>query len=171
MGTRMQWGIFLGALLCAGGLSAATPAELSREQSQKESRDILRRLQLACPESKAMLRAVEGYATFAGVGPGSKGGGVAAPTRTRQEVYMRFEAAPATTAIATSDLVFLFTAREDLSRFVFKGASLGGPVPPTAKAACGQSLAPGIRVIQLQGDKLATGVVPKALYRKDSTLN
>ena len=136
------------ALVALPGLAvSATEAEAARAADEKSSRDVLQRLFSACPGAKKMLRSSEGFATFAGVGTGG-GSGVARPTRTRTPIYMSFDSAGAP---AARDLVFVFTTRDDFSRFVVQGGSLGGEAAAGEAGDCSQSLSPGIRVIQIEG--------------------
>jgi hypothetical protein len=149
---------------------AATDAETGREASEKQSKAVIQRVFAACPGAKAMLRASEGYATFANVGTGAGGTGVARPTRTRQPVYMRFDDSGAQAAAAGRDLVFVFSTRDDFSSFAVKGATLGGAAEAGAAGDCSQALAPGVRVIQIEGKHLVGGDVPTARY-SHATLN
>jgi len=154
------------ALVAMPGLSpAATEAESSRSANEKASKDVLKRVFAACPSARAQLKASEGFATFAGVGGGA-GSGVARPTRTRTPVYRKFESPMATAG--KRDLVFIFATREDFSNFVVKGATLGGAAEKGAAGDCSQGLAPGVRVIQIDGKKLAEGDVPSATYSRAS---
>ena len=144
---------------------AATDAEATRSADEKSSRDVIRRLFAACPSAKQMLRGSEGFATFAGVGSG-KGSGIARPTRTRTPVYMQFDSTGP--AGAKRDLVIVFATRDDFSRFVVQGATLGGEAAAGEAGDCSQSLAPGVRVFQVDGSKLVGGAVPTARYSKAS---
>lgn len=148
---------------------AATDAEAGRDASEKQSKAVIQRVIAACPGAKAMLRASEGYATFANVGTGAGGTGVARPTRTRQPVYMRFDDSGAQAA-AGRDLVFVFASRDGFSSFAVKGATLGGAAEAGAAGDCSQALAPGVRVIQIEGKRLVGGDVPTARY-SHATLN
>jgi len=161
--------VFLAAALAVlpALAAAATDAEAARSANEKASKDVLQRLFAACPSARAQLRASEGFATFSGVGAGAKGSGVAKPTRTRTPVYIQFQS-DAGAAAGKRDLVFLFTTREDFSNFAVKGATLGGKAEAAAAGDCLQSLAPGVRVIQLDGKKVAGGDVPSAHYSKAS---
>jgi hypothetical protein len=165
MGTRSKLLIFLAALaaLPAAGV-AATDAEAARAANEKSSREVLQRVFAACPGAKKALRATEGFATFAGVGDGG-GSGVAKPTRTRTPVYIQFESTDK--VAAKRDLVFLFETRDAFSRFAVQGATFGGEAA-AAQADCSQALAPGVRVIQLEGSRLVGGAVPAARYSKAS---
>jgi len=154
------------ALVAIPGLgSAATEAESSRTANEKASKDVLQRVFAACPSARAQLKASEGFATFAGVGGGA-GSGVARPTRTRTPAYVKFESPMA--AAGKRDLVFIFATREDFSNFVVKGATLGGAAEAGAAGDCSQGLAPGVRVIQIEGKKLVGGDVPSATYSRAS---
>jgi hypothetical protein len=154
------------ALVAIPGLgSAATEAESSRTANEKASKDVLQRVFAACPSARAQLKASEGFATFAGVGGGA-GSGVARPTRTRTPAYVKFESPMA--AAGKRDLVFIFATREDFSNFVVKGATLGGAAEAGAAGDCSQGLAPGVRVIQIDGKKLVGGDVPSATYSRAS---
>jgi len=166
MGTRSKRSVlpvlFALAIAALPGLAGAgTDAEDARAASEKASREVLQRLFTACPGARDMLRASEGFATFAGVGEGA-GTGVAKPTRTRMPVYIHFESAAG--SAGKRDLVFIFKSRDDFSRFVVKGAKLGGPAEAGAQGDCSQGLVPGVRVIQLEEGKLAGGDVPGAKY-------
>jgi hypothetical protein len=156
------------ALAALPGLAlAATEAETSRSANEKASKDVLQRVFAACPAARAQLKTSEGFATFTGVGGGA-GSGVARPTRTRTPAYMKF-ASPMATA-GKRDLVFIFSRREDFSNFVVKGGTLGGAAESGAAGDCSQGLAPGVRVIQVEGKKLVGGDVPSATYSR-ATLN
>jgi hypothetical protein len=158
--------ILAAALAALPGLApAATEAEASRSANEKASKDVLQRLFAACPAARAQLKTSEGFATFAGVGGGA-GSGVARPTRTRQPAYMKFDSPVA--AAGKRDLVFIFAKREDFSNFVVKGATLGGAAEKGAAGDCSQALAPGVRVIQIQGKQLVGGDVPSATYSRAS---
>jgi hypothetical protein len=158
--------ILAAALAALPGLApAATEAEVSRTANESASKDVLKRLFAACPAARAQLKASEGFATFAGVG-GGPGSGVAKPTRTRTPAYMKFESPMA--AAGKRDLVFLFSTREGFSNFVVKGATLGGAAEKGEAGDCSQALAPGVRVIQLEGKQLAGGDVPSATYARAS---
>jgi len=148
---------------------AASDAEANRAASEKESKAVIQRVIAACPGAKAMLRNSEGFATFSGVGAGAGGTGVARPTRTRQPVYMRFDDSGAA-ATSKRDLVFLFATRDGFSTFAVKGATLGGDAAAGEAGDCSQALAPGIRVIQIEGKQLVGGAVPTARY-SDASLN
>jgi len=143
---------------------AGTDAEDARAANEKANRDVLTRLFAACPSARPMLRASEGFATFAGVG-GGDGSGVAKPTRTRTPVYMQFKSAPGG---GRRDLVFVFSTREDFSRFAVKGATLGGVATAGESGDCSQGLAHGVRVFQLDGEQLVGGAVPSAHYSRAS---
>ena len=145
--------------------AGATDAEDARAANEKAHREVLQRLFNACPGARAALRASEGFATFTGVGAGS-GSGVAKPTRTRIPVYMQFGSAAADAG--KRDLVFIFSTRDDFSRFVVKGASLGGAAGAGDAGDCSQTLSKGVRVIQLEGDKVVGGDVPNARYSRAS---
>ena len=168
MGTRSLRSLippFLaGAALLAlpATLLAGTGAEAARAASEQQSKQVIPRLFAACPGAKALLRASEGYATFAGVGAGAGGTGVARPTRTRQPVYMRFDDKGATGG--KRDLVFMFSTRDGFSNFAVKGASLGGAAEAGAQGDCSQALAPGVRVFQVEGKQMVGGAVPAARY-------
>ena len=170
MGNRSSFRIlprFLaGATLVAlaGAAAAVTDAEASRDASEKESKAVIQRVFAACPGAKAMLRASQGFATFAGVGAGDGGSGVARPTATRQPVYMRFDDSGAPPGSAKRDLVFVFATRDGLSNFAVKGATLGGAAEAGAAGDCSQALAPGVRVIQIEGKRVVGGEVPTARY-------
>lgn len=176
MGTRSTRSICFsfvaGAALAALSVAAlaATDAEAGRDASEKESKAVLQRVMAACPGAKAMLRASEGYATFANVGAGAGGTGVARPTRTRQPVYMRFDDSGAQAAATGRDLVFVFATRDDFSSFAVKGATLGGAAEAAPAGDCSQALAPGVRVIQIEGKRVVGGDVPTARY-SHATLN
>jgi hypothetical protein len=146
-------------------LSVATEAEDARSANDKSSRDVLKRLFKACPGARAALRASEGFATFAGVGT-AQGSGVAKPTRTRTPVYMQFAAKGSEGG--KRDLVFIFKSRDDFSGFVVKGATLGGAAEAPDATDCSQVLSAGVRVIQLEGDKVVGGEVPSAHYSRAS---
>jgi hypothetical protein len=154
------------ALFAMPGLSfGATEAESSRSANEKASKDVLQRVFAACPAARAQLKASEGFATFAGVGGGA-GSGVARPTRTRTPVYIKFESPMATAG--KRDLVFIFATRKDFSHFAVKGGTLGGAAEAGAAGDCSQGLAPGVRVIQIEGKKLVGGDVPSATYSRAS---
>ena len=142
---------------------AETTAEASRTASEQSHREVLKRLFEACPGARKTLRASEGFATFTGVGGGA-GSGVAKPTRTRTPVYLSFTSPAAT----PRDLVFIFATRDDFSNFVVKGATLGGAAEAGKDGDCSQGLAPGVRVIQLEGKKVVGGDVPGATYSRAS---
>jgi lipid-binding SYLF domain-containing protein len=148
----------------SGAALAATDAEVGRDASEKESKAVIQRVFAACPGAKAMLKGSQGFATFAGVGAGSGGSGVARPTATRQPVYMRFDDSGAPPGSAKRDLVFVFATRDGLSNFAVKGATLGGAAESGATGDCSQALAPGIRVIQMEGNRVVGGDVPTARY-------
>ena len=159
------------SLLAAAALAVlpvaagATEAEDARSANEKAHREVLQRLFTACPGARAALRASEGFATFTGVG-GGNGSGVAKPTRTRIPVYMQFGSTGADAG--KRDLVFIFSTREDFSRFVVKGATLGGAAESRPGEDCSQGLSAGVRVIQLEGDKVVGGDVPSARYSRAS---
>ena len=171
MGTRSKRSllpIFLAAALTAlpAASIAATDAEAARTANDKSSREVLQRLFAACPAAKKALRASEGFATFAGVGAGS-GSGVAKPTTTRMPIYISFDSSGP--AGAKRDLVFLFETRDAFSRFAVQGATLGGEAAAAAPGGdCSQALAPGVRVVQLEGKQIVGGAVPVARYSKAS---
>jgi hypothetical protein len=144
--------------------AAATDAEMARSSNEKASRDLIKRLFAACPGAKKMLRASEGFATFTGVGDGH-GSGVARPTRTRTPAYMQFDSSG---AAGKRDLVFVFSSRDDFSRFVVTGGTLGGEAAGGEAGDCSQSLSPGVRVFQIEGNSLVGGTVPTATYSKAS---
>jgi hypothetical protein len=150
------------ALAVLPTLAGATEAEEARAANEQASRDVLQRLFTACPAARTALRASEGFATFSGVG-GGPGSGVAKPTRTRIPVYMKFNSPEA----GKRDLVFIFSTRDDFSRFVVKGATLGGAAE-AAGEDCSQALSKGVRVIQLEGGKVVGGDVPSAHYSRAS---
>jgi hypothetical protein len=160
-----------GAALAAVSVAAfaATDAEAGRDASEKESKAVIQRVFAACPGAKAMLRSSQGFATFANVGAGAGGTGVARPTATRQPVYMRFDDSGAQAA-AGRDLVFVFATRDGFSNFAVKGATLGGAAEAGAAGDCSQALAPGVRVIQVEGKHVVGGDVPTARY-SHATLN
>ena len=170
MGTRSLRSIFsrflAGSLLVALPVvvTAATEAEAARAASEQASKQVVQRLFAACPGAKAMLKTSQGYATFAGVGAGSGGSGVARPTATRQPVYMRFDDSGAPAGAAGRDLVLVFATRDGFSNFVVKGATLGGAAEAGASGDCSQALAPGVRVIQIEGKRVVGGDVPTARY-------
>jgi len=143
---------------------ASTDAEAGRDASEKESKAVIQRLFAACPGAKAMLRSSQGYATFSGVGSGKGGTGVARPTATRQPVYMRYDDSGGAAAASKRDLVFVFATRDGFSSFAVKGATLGGDAGAGESGDCSQALAPGVRVIQIEGKKLVGGAVPTAHY-------
>jgi len=144
--------------------SNGADAAAARSANEKASKDVLTRLFAACPSARAQLRATEGFATFSGVGAGASGSGVAKPTRTRTPAYIQFQSAPGDGG--KRDLVFLFKTRDDFSAFAVKGATLGGHAEAGEKGDCSQGLAPGVRVIQLDGSKVVGGDVPSATYSK-----
>jgi hypothetical protein len=156
--------IFAALVALPAFASNGDDAAAARSASEKASKDVLQRLFAACPSAKAQLRATEGFATFSGVGAGASGSGVAKPTRTRTPAYIQFQSAQS--AGGKRDLVFLFKTRDDFSAFAVKGATLGGPAEAGEKGDCSQGLAPGVRVIQLEGSKLVGGDVPSATYSK-----
>jgi hypothetical protein len=146
--------------------AAGTGAEAARASSEKASKDVMQRLFAACPGAKAMLKASEGFATFSGVGAGASGSGVARPTRTRTPAYIQFQSQAA--AGGKRDLVFVFQTRDGFSNFAVKGGTLGGAAEAASAGDCSQALAPGVRVIQLEGKKLVGGDVPGASYSRAS---
>ena len=156
--------IFAALVALPAFASNGDDAAAARSASEKASKDVLQRLFAACPSAKAQLRATEGFATFSGVGAGASGSGVAKPTRTRTPAYIQFQSAQS--AGGKRDLVFLFKTRDDFSAFAVKGATLGGPAEAGENGDCSQGLAPGVRVIQLEGSKLVGGDVPSATYSK-----
>ena len=169
MGTRSLRSllpIFLATALSAQAVSAnpETDPVAARTANDKAHRQVLERLFKACPTARAALRASEGFATFPGVGGGA-GSGVAKPTRTRTPVYMKFDSPK---VAGKRDLVFIFKTRDDFSSFAVKGASLGGVAEAGEKGDCSQGLAAGVRVIQLEGDKVVGGDVPSASYSRAS---
>jgi len=160
--------ILAAALVALPALAmAATDAEAARSANEKSSKDVLQRLFAACPSARAQLKTSQGFATFAGVG-GGNGSGVARPPATRTPAYMKFQSPNA--AAGKRDLVFIFSTREGFSNFVVKGGTLGGAAAAGEAGDCSQALAPGLRVIQLDGKKLAGGDVPSATYAR-ATLN
>jgi lipid-binding SYLF domain-containing protein len=174
MGTRSLRSLFscllAGATLASlpAAASAASEAEANRAASEKESKALVQRVIAACPGAKAMLRGSQGFATFTGVGAGAGGIGVARPTSTRQPVYMRFEGSGAAAAGSKRDLVFLFATRDAFSSFAVKGATLGGDAAAGEAGDCSQALAPGVRVIQIEGKRVVGGAVPSARYSPGS---
>jgi lipid-binding SYLF domain-containing protein len=140
------------------------------------------------PAAKAQIQKAAGYAVFSNFGMkilvagGGSGNGIVVENKTKKEVFMKMAEVQAGLGFGIKKfrLVWVFTDKADLDRFVNSGWELGGQSTASAQMsgkgtgayAGALSITPGVWLYQLTDDGLALELTAKGTkYYKDDDLN
>lgn len=168
-------------------VTAAKSPDKERAEVREMSQKVLNKLYSLQPEAKKAVAGSAGYAVFSSIGTkilvvgGGSGKGVAVNRKTGAETFMKMVEVQGGLGIGVKkfQLVFVFTNKAALDKFVNSGWEVGGQATAAAQyegtGASTQgalSVSPGVWLYQLTDDGLALELTVKGTkYYKDDELN
>lgn len=176
----------LAALLLANP-AFADKNQNKRDKIQKMRGDVLTRLYKEQPETRAMIRKAQGYATFSNIGvnvfffSAGGGSGVVHDNKSGRDTYMNMGSAGVGIGLGVKDfrVVFVFHSRKALDNFLKHGWDFSGQADAAAKSgdkggegSVAATVVNGVSLYQLTENGLALqATLQGTKYWKSDKLN
>lgn len=173
--------------LCGAAQAAPGKADLQQEV-RNTAQETLARLYQTTPSAKKAVEGAAGYAVFSNFGVkilfagGGTGKGVVVDNKSKKETFMKMVEAQAGLGFGVKKfrLVWVFSKKSDMDRFINSGWEFGAQSTATAQTggqgvdvfAGALSVTPGVWLYQLTDEGLALELTAKGTkYYKDGDLN